>query len=98
MRAENLERAIDHFVSAVEGWPQELIVGTQALEETERYSRNGLDPESLEKSLRRFYTTKPVGLGMGLSISRLIAENHSGPRQTTTLQSPFSSPSRRFGQ
>ena len=38
----------------------------------------GLDRQSLERIFDAFYTTKPEGLGMGLSISRSIVENHAG--------------------
>ena len=43
-----------------------------------RDSGPGLVPESLERLFEAFYTTKPGGLGMGLSICRSIIEAHQG--------------------
>ncbi|MBV9873147.1 MAG: AAA family ATPase [Verrucomicrobia bacterium] len=43
-----------------------------------RDSGPGLDPAQLEQIFETFYTTKSLGMGMGLAISRSIVEAHHG--------------------
>ena len=52
-----------------------------------RDSGPGLDPARLEQLFEAFYTTKPGGLGMGLSICRAIIEAHRG-RLWATANTP----------
>ena len=51
--------------------PQFVLVSVQD-------SGTGLSPEQTERLFQAFYSTKPDGMGMGLSISRSIAEAHGG--------------------
>jgi signal transduction histidine kinase len=47
----------------------------------------GLPPKQVDQIFNAFFTTKPQGTGMGLSISRSIVESHSG-RLWATDNSP----------
>jgi len=47
----------------------------------------GLPPQQSDKVFEAFFTTKPHGTGMGLSISRSIVESHGG-RLWATHNSP----------
>jgi PAS domain S-box-containing protein len=39
---------------------------------------NGLSPEAAVRSFEPFFSTKPLGLGMGLAISRSLIQGHGG--------------------
>jgi signal transduction histidine kinase len=41
-------------------------------------SGKGLDPENSDRMFESFFTTKPEGIGIGLSISSSIVEAHGG--------------------
>ncbi len=62
---------------------RDLVIRTQEDDGGEvrvavRDSGIGFDPEGAERLFEAFHTTKPGGLGMGLSISRSIVESHDG--------------------
>jgi len=70
-------------MSPVEERERELVIRTQRGEGDEvavavQDSGIGVDLLSAERIFEAFHTTKPGGLGMGLSISRSIVESHGG--------------------
>jgi PAS domain S-box-containing protein len=62
---------------------QTSVVG-DAVEVAVRDRGSGLTPETRERLFTPFYTTKPHGMGMGLSISRSIIDAHGGRLWTTS--------------
>ncbi len=87
--------AID-AMSTVQGRARDLVIRTQNSGElnvvvTVRDSGIGLDPATREQIFTAFHTTKPGGLGMGLSISRSIVENHCGRLWVAAHEGPGAS-------
>jgi C4-dicarboxylate-specific signal transduction histidine kinase len=63
--------------------PRELLINTGTNESSGvlvavQDSGPGLEAVMLQRVFESFYTTKPTGLGMGLSICRSIIEAHGG--------------------
>ena len=69
-------------MSAIPDRPRALVIRSDAresgLEVTVQDSGIGLDPPNIDHIFDTFFTTKPNGMGMGLSICRSIIEAHRG--------------------
>jgi PAS domain S-box-containing protein len=69
-------------MSSVEAAPRELLISTEpdhtGVLIAVHDSGPGIPPEHLERVFNSFYTTKPNGTGMGLSICRSIIDAHGG--------------------
>jgi hypothetical protein len=70
-------------MSSVEAGTRELLISTERIQTNSvlvavRDSGPGIDRENLERVFEAFYTTKPGGIGMGLSICQSIIDTHGG--------------------
>jgi C4-dicarboxylate-specific signal transduction histidine kinase len=81
--AMNLTLNAIEAMSSNESDARELLISTEQNDAngviaTVRDSGPGIAPECLERVFEPFYTTKPSGVGMGLSICRSIIDAHGG--------------------
>ena len=69
-------------MGSVEAKPRDLLISTEqdrtGVLVAVRDSGPGIDPSHLERVFDAFHTTKPSGMGMGLSICRSIINAHGG--------------------
>jgi PAS domain S-box-containing protein len=69
-------------MDSVEAAPRELLISTRQDHKGVLVAVHdcgpGIDPERLDRIFNSFYTTKPSGTGMGLSICRSIVNAHGG--------------------
>jgi signal transduction histidine kinase len=65
------DRRCEIVIRTARGESAEILVAVQD-------AGVGLDPQGKEKIFDAFYTSKSVGMGMGLAISRSIVEHHGG--------------------
>ena len=70
-------------MSSISDRPRELLIKTARTESGSisvavQDSGPGIDPANADRAFEAFYTTKPDGMGMGLSICRSIVEAHGG--------------------
>jgi C4-dicarboxylate-specific signal transduction histidine kinase len=79
----NLLRNASDAMGAVDDRPRELVIRTErddgdGVRLSVQDAGVGLDSQSMDKLFQAFYTTKSDGMGIGLSVSRSIIENHRG--------------------
>jgi PAS domain S-box-containing protein len=70
-------------MNTVQERPRELVIrserdGNDRAVFSVKDSGIGFDPQSIDKLFQAFYTTKNDGMGIGLSVSRSIIEQHQG--------------------
>jgi len=89
----NLLRNGSDAMSSVYNRPRMLLIKTgKGADHTVQLSvqdiGRGFEPESLNRLFEAFYTTKSDGMGIGLSVSRSIIENHQGRLWATPNDGP----------
>ena len=89
----NLLRNGADAMSDVHDRPRELLFKTEVDEGycvrlSVRDAGTGFESQTLEQLFRSFFTTKTDGMGIGLSVSRSIIENHGGRLWATQNDGP----------
>ena len=78
----NLLTNASDSMAAITDRPHMLCVRSEHLEDwvliSVQDSGTGINPEHAERMFDAFFTTKPNGIGLGLSICRSIVESHGG--------------------
>ena len=89
----NLLRNGSDAMSNVDDRPRELLFRTEVEEGNSvrlsvRDAGVGFEPQALDRLFQSFYTTKCDGMGIGLSVSRSIIDNHRGRLWATPNDGP----------
>ena len=89
----NLLRNGSDAMSDVDDRPRELLFRTgvedgNCVRLSVQDSGKGLEPQALDRLFQTFFTTKSDGMGIGLSVSRSIIENHRGRLWATPNDGP----------
>jgi signal transduction histidine kinase len=83
-------------MSGMDEGARQMTITTRSIDEgqiqvTVQDAGTGIDPNVLGKIFDPFYTTKPGGMGMGLSICRSIVQSHGGRLWATANNGPGTS-------
>jgi signal transduction histidine kinase len=70
-------------MNSVDDRPRDLLIRTErqagnCVQLSVKDSGVGFDPQTVTQLFEAFYSTKNDGMGVGLSVSRSIVENHQG--------------------
>jgi PAS domain S-box-containing protein len=89
----NLLRNGSDAMSDVDDRPRQLLFRTEVEEGScvrvsVQDAGTGIEPQTLDRLFQTFYTTKKDGMGIGLSVSRSIIENHRGRLWATPNNGP----------
>ena len=89
----NLLRNASDAMSSVDDRPRQLLIRTEydadgGVRLSVQDAGVGFEPEIINKLFDSFYTTKSDGMGIGLSVSHSIIENHQGRLWATSNDGP----------